>query len=197
MYRAFLLKYSEIWIKGKNRYLFENALLEQVRRALEHCEGEFEVLKEQGRVFVGALTDYDYEETLAALKRVFGVSAICPVVVVEDSEFENLKKNVYEYVLKLYGNNEYTFKVEAKRGYKDYPLASMEICSKMGAFILDNFPNLKVDVHRPQIKLHIEIRKNAYIYSQVIKGAGGMPMGTSGNATLLYRVGSTVLLQDI
>ena len=80
MFTAFLIKYAEIGIKGKNRYLFEDALVHQINHALKKCEGKFFVHKTQGRIFVDALTDFDYEETVEQLKKVFGISGICPVV---------------------------------------------------------------------------------------------------------------------
>ena len=90
MFKAFLIKYGEIAIKGKNRYLFENALLAQIRHALKDVEGSFLVTKEQGRMYVEAQGDYDFEEAVEALKRVFGIVGICPVVILEDEGFERL-----------------------------------------------------------------------------------------------------------
>ena len=83
MFKAFLIKYGEIGIKGKNRYIFENALRDQIKFALKDVDGEFEVIKEQGRIYIEALTDFDYEETVEALKRVFGIVSICPTVIVD------------------------------------------------------------------------------------------------------------------
>ena len=83
MFKAFLIKYAEIGIKGKNRYLFENALRDQIKYALKDIDGEFYVSKEQGRIYIEALSEYDYEETVEALQRVFGIAAICPVVIIE------------------------------------------------------------------------------------------------------------------
>ena len=104
MYKAFLVKYSEIGIKGKNRYIFENALRDQIKNALDLVEGEFSVTKEQGRIYIEALTEYDYDETVEALTRVFGIAGIMPVMLIEDSTWENLAKEVEEYVRKLYGD---------------------------------------------------------------------------------------------
>ena len=84
MFQAFLIKYGEIAIKGKNRYLFEDALVAQIRHALKQTEGSFRVTKEQGRIYVEALEAFDYEEAAEALKRVFGIVGICPVVILED-----------------------------------------------------------------------------------------------------------------
>lgn len=189
MYKAFLVKYSEIGIKGKNRYIFENALRDQIKNALDLVEGEFSVTKEQGRIYIEALTEYDYDETVEALTRVFGIAGIMPVMLIEDSTWDNLTKEVEEYVRKLYGDKEFTFKVEAKRGNKQYPMNSPEICMELGGYLLEKFPNIKVDVHNPEVRINIEIRNKAYVYSTVISGAGGMPIGTNGKAMLLLSGG--------
>ncbi|MDO5521921.1 MAG: tRNA uracil 4-sulfurtransferase ThiI [bacterium] len=189
MFRAFLIKYGEIGIKGKNRYIFENALCDQIRFALKDVDGEFEVTKEQGRIYVEVEGEYDYEETIEALSRVFGIAAICPVKLVDNSEWENLKQEVADYVRNVHGTDEFTFKVEAKRANKGYPLTSPEICKEMGHFLLQTFDNMKVDVHNPDVMLNIEIRSRAYIYSTVIPGPGGMPVGCNGKAMLLLSGG--------
>lgn len=189
MFRAFLVKYAEIGIKGKNRYIFENALRDQIKFALSDVEGEFEVIKEQGRIYIEALTDFDYEETVEALKRVFGVAAICPTVVVDSNDWETLKKATGDYVEKVYGDKAFTFKVQAKRADKHYFMTSPEICVEMGGYLLERFPQLKVDVHEPEVYINVEVRGKSYIYSQIIPGPGGMPVGTNGKAMLLLSGG--------
>lgn len=190
MFKAFLIKYAEIGIKGKNRYIFENALRDQIKFTLKNVEGEFEVTKEQGRIYIEAVSDYfDYEETLEALKKVFGVAAICPVVLIEDKNWDNLTKSVGDYIEKVYEKRNITFKVEAKRSDKNYPMKSPDICVEMGAYLLQRFPEMKVDVHQPQVRLQVEVRAKAYVYSQIIPGPGGMPIGTNGKAMLLLSGG--------
>ena len=189
MFTAFLIKYGEIGIKGKNRYLFEDALVQQIKYALKKCEGEFTIRKTQGRIYVDALTEFDYDETVERLQTVFGISGICPVVYVEDEGFEKLCETVVNYMKDLYGDVQTTFKVFARRARKNYPLESQEICMEMGGAILEAFPNLKVDVHNPEIKINIEIREKIYIYSEEIPGAMGMPVGTGGKAMLLLSGG--------
>ena len=100
IFKTFLIKYGEIGIKGKNRYLFEDALVKQIRHALKHVDGEFEARKEQGRIYVDTLSDYEYDEVVEALKRVFGIVGICPVVVTEDEGFEKLAETVTGYLAK-------------------------------------------------------------------------------------------------
>ncbi len=189
MYRAFLIKYSEIGIKGKNRYVFENILKENIRKALEVLMPGYVISKEQGRVFVECPEGYDYEDTIEALKKVFGIAGICPVVVIEDIEWENLKLKVGDYVEKRYPNREFSFKVEAKRADKHYPIESPDICIKMGAYLLNRFPEMKVDVHQPEVRITVEVRSKGYVYSEVIPGLGGMPVGSNGKAMLLLSGG--------
>lgn len=188
-YKAFLVKYAEIGIKGKNRYLFENALRDQVKFTLRWVEGSFHVSKEQGRIFIEAQGEYDYEGVIEALKKVFGIVGICPVVVIEDAQWENLSKCVGDYMEAAYDDKNFTFKVEAKRGDKSYPMKSPEICIETGSYLLDRFPELKVDVHRPDVMVRVEIRNRAYVYSKIIPGPGGMPIGTNGKAMLLLSGG--------
>ncbi len=189
MFTAFLIKYGEIGIKGKNRYMFEDALVQQIRYALKKCEGEFSIRKTQGRIYVDALTEFDFDETVERLQMVFGITAVCPVVYVEDEGFEKLGQTVVQYMKDIYGDAAKTFKVFARRARKNYPLESQEICMEMGGIILDAFPNLTVDVHNPEIKLNIEIREKIYIYSEELPGAMGMPVGTGGKAMLLLSGG--------
>lgn len=189
MFKAFLIKYGEIGIKGKNRHLFEDALVHQIKYALKPVDGEFHVSKEQGRIYIEALSDYDYEETVESLQRVFGIVGICPVVLVEDEGFDKLCEDVISYLDARYPDKNKTFKVNARRARKDYPMESMEINAELGGRILDAFPEMKVDVHNPDIMVNIEIRKKINIYSEIIPGPGGMPVGTNGKAMLLLSGG--------
>ena len=189
MFKAFLIKYGEIGIKGKNRYLFEDALVKQIRHALKRIEGEFLVHKEQGRIFVDCLGAYDFEETVDALTKVFGIVGICPVVKLDEDGFEVLSENVIDYISQVYPDADQTFKVNARRSKKSYPMDSMQINCALGERILEAFPGMKVDVHRPDIMLNVEIREKIYIYSKIIPGPGGMPVGTNGKAMLLLSGG--------
>ncbi|MBU9729054.1 tRNA uracil 4-sulfurtransferase ThiI [Diplocloster modestus] len=189
MYQAFLIKYGEIGIKGKNRYLFEDALVKQIRHALKPVEGEFKVSKEQGRIYVACPQDYDYDDAVEALQRVFGIVGICPTVCVEDEGFDKLAQDVLAYMDDVYPDKNMSFKVCARRARKNYPMDSMEINAKMGHRILEAYPQLHVDVHNPQIMLTIEVREKIYIYSEIIPGPGGMPVGTNGKCMLLLSGG--------
>ncbi len=189
MFSAFLIKYAEIGVKGKNKHLFEEALAQQVKYALKRCEGEFKVTRTEGRIYVHALSDFDYEETVDNLKTVFGISGICPVVYVEDEGFEKLADAVVSYIDSVYQDKHITFKVQARRARKNYPMNSMEINRLLGEAVLEGFSEMKVDVHHPDVMIHVEIREKIYIYSIEIPGPGGMPVGSNGKAMLLLSGG--------
>ena len=189
MDQSFLIKYGEIGLKGKNRHFFEDALLQQMRYKLKGLAGSFHVHKSQGRMYVDCQGDYDYDETLEALQQVFGIVGICPVYKTKDLGFDLLAEDVLTFLHKTYGDNAHTFKVEARRSRKNYPKTSMELNCDLGAAILEAFPQMKVDVHTPNIRVYVEIREEIYIYSQIIPGLGGMPVGSNGSAMLLLSGG--------
>jgi thiazole biosynthesis/tRNA modification protein ThiI len=189
MVRAFLIKYAEIGIKGKNRYVFEDALVRRVKERLERCEGEFLVQKEQGRIYVEAKTEFDQEEVIQGLTHVFGIAHICPVVLVEDKAFVHICEELVTHMKEELGDKPFTFKVFAKRSDKEYPMRSPEICSEAGHYILEHMDNARVDVHQPDIKVYVEIRARAYVYVTSIKGPGGMPVGTADRSMLLLSGG--------
>ena len=187
-YKAFMIKYAEIGTKGKNRYIFEDILCKNINRKLKNY-GEFFIRKEQGRIFVECKSDYDYEDVVGALGKVFGIVGICPVVVEKNTEFENLKQKVIDYVDKAYDRKNFTFKVFTRRNEKSYPMTSMEVSAELGHFLLEAYPELSVDVHSPQEIINVEIRKVAYIYSITIPGPGGLPVGTNGKGMALLSGG--------
>ncbi len=189
MKQAYLVKYGEIALKGKNRYRFEDALVAQIRRALKSVEGTFLVEKPQGRIFVECLDTCDEAEVLEALSRVFGILGICPCQIVEDTGFEDLSAQLIDYVGRTWKDKNTTFKVFARRARKNYPMDSMELNAVIGERLLDAFPELSVDVHHPKKILYVEIREKIIFYSNEVKGPGGMPVGTSGHATLLLSGG--------
>lgn len=189
MVKAFLIKYSEIGIKGKNRYIFENALRDRVIEKLRNCEGKFLVERENGRIYVEAEGDYDFDEVIGQLTKCFGIAHICPVVLVEDKSFEHVCRQLVDHMKEELGDRTFTFKVFAKRSDKKYELTSPQICQDAGEYILNHMPNASVDVHHPEVSVHVEIRHRAYVYVTSIKGPGGMPVGTSGRAMLLLSGG--------
>ena len=210
VFRTFLLKYGEIGIKGKNRGQFEDALAAQVRHALEKVEGDFEVTKEQGRIYVNVLGEddsFDADEVTAALQKVFGLVGICQVLKAPVADPEQIAEDAIRYIAKTYGltpagaeestamevssgQEVLTFKVHTRRANKQYPLNSMEVDALVGEQLLAAYPGkMKVDVHQPDIMVYIEIREEVFIYSKIVPGPGGMPVGTNGRAQLLLSGG--------
>ncbi|MBQ7432935.1 MAG: tRNA 4-thiouridine(8) synthase ThiI [Lachnospiraceae bacterium] len=189
-FQAFLIKYAEIGIKGKNRYIFEDALIRQIELHLERVEGDFTVTKAYGRIYVNALSEYDYEELIAELQKVFGIVWICPVLQLPDEGFSVLAEKIVAYMGEVHPDRHVTFKVDARRARKNYPLTSQDINIQLGEVLLDAYPELKVDVHKPQLTLRVEVRDQFInVYSIQIPGPGGMPLGTAGRATLLLSGG--------
>ena len=189
MYNSFLIKYGEIGIKGDNRHIFEDALAKRIKTVLGRIEGEFTVRKTRGRIYVNCGGNWNYDETVTQLTHVFGVVGICPVMIYETGDMEKLKADMVDYVAKEHAGEKATFKVKARRVDKTFPLTSMEVSAALGEVILHNFPDLKVDVHEPDILFDVEIREEVYIYSKIIPGPGGMPIGTAGRAMLLLSGG--------
>lgn len=182
-----LLKYGEISLKGLNRPMFEKQLLKNISKAIDPI-GRFSVRKSQSTVYVEPLEDnIDMEETVDRLSKVFGIVNICPAVKCEKT-LEAIEKTTLESLADMDLNGK-TFKVEAKREDKQFPLNSPQICRHMGGVILKNTEGLTVDVHNPDILVQIEVRKEAFIFTQKISGAGGMPVGTAGKAALLLSGG--------
>ena len=187
-YKMFLIKYAEIGTKGKNRYVFEDAMCKRMRSRLKSL-GDFEVKREYGRIFVEAFSEYDYDDVMEVLGSIFGIVGICPVVVVEDTSFDKISEAVVEYIDKEYSDKNFTFKVHARRNDKNYPKSSMELNCDLGAALLDKFSGLRVDVHEPEVMVNVEVRNVAYIYSKTIPGPGGLPVGTNGKGMVLLSGG--------
>lgn len=189
MYSTFLIKYGEIGIKGKNRYLFENALMNQIKYALKRCDGEYYVHKAEGRIYVDAKEGFDYQDTVDNLSSVFGITGICPVKQIDRCDIDGLKAAVIEHIKVSHNTESHTFKMHVRRAHKNYPYDSMELNALLGEAVLEAFPALTVDVHNPEYLITVEIREKIYIYSTVIPGPGGMPVGTNGKAMLLLSGG--------
>ena len=188
-YKSFLIKYGEIGVKGKNRYMFEDALMKQIRLVLKDVDGNFKVSKELGRIYVDSEGEYDFTDVINRLNKVFGIVGICPMVRIESKDYENLKKSVVEYVDNVYPDKNFTFKVDTRRADKSFPGTSETINAGLGEVILEAFPQLKVDVKKPDVLIKVEIRTYINIYSKEIAGPGGMPVGTNGRAMLLLSGG--------
>ncbi|MBQ0001605.1 MAG: tRNA 4-thiouridine(8) synthase ThiI, partial [Clostridiales bacterium] len=189
VFHAFLIKYAEIAIKGKNRFMFEDALVAQIKLALSRLDGKYRIAKEQGRVYVHCPEDYDFDETVGALKKVFGIVEICPVVIYKDQGFDQMAEDVVDFMKNCHPDYDGSFKVYTRRVRKSYPMTSMEVSAAIGEKLLDLYENATVDVHDPELVLKIEIRDKIYVYSTSIEGPGGMPIGTAGKAMLLLSGG--------
>lgn len=187
-YKMFLIKYAEIGTKGKNRYVFEEIMCKRMRSRLKP-HGKFEVRREYGRIFVEAFSEYDFDDVIEALSTIFGIVGICPVKVVEELTYEAIKKGVLEYVESEYDKKDFSFKVNARRNNKSFEKGSMEINCDIGADLLEAYPSLSVDVHKPEVMIDIEVRNVVYIYSKIIPGPGGLPVGTNGKGMVLLSGG--------
>ena len=201
---AFIIKYAEIGVKGKNRHIFEQALADGVKRALAGARGEYHVGGVAGRLYVEAGGDFDEAEAIERLKQVFGVLGICPAVTIPRTErrlpdIDALGDAAVRFFAEGYGarlkdvtgDEPLTFKVRCRRVDKTYPLTSMEVDAALGERLLDAFPQLAVDVHDPDILFHVELREqvNFFVEQEEIPGPGGLPSGTGGKAMLLLSGG--------
>lgn len=187
-YKMFLIKYAEIGTKGKNRYVFEEVMCKRMRARLKPL-GKFEIRREYGRIFVEAFSDYDFDEVMEVLSTVFGIVGICPVKVVEELSMEAISKAVCDYVQEEYTHKDFTFKVNARRNNKSFPIGSMDINCRIGEDLLDAYPELKVDVHKPEVMINVEVRDVTYVYSKILPGPGGLPVGTNGKGMVLLSGG--------
>lgn len=192
-YESFLIKYSEIGLKGKNRYKFEDALVNNIRNSLYEWKDVFNVYKEQERIYVDSNRDFSeyYDKVIEKLKKVFGICNICPIKKIEFTlDYKELSNRLLSFINEVYGDNpNFTFKVKTRRVNKEFPLHSDEVSAELGHDILCQFQNTKVDVHNPEIRFFVEIRNHINIYSEIISGPGGLPIGTSGKAMLLLSGG--------
>ena len=185
-----LIRYGEIHLKGLNRPYFERLLRRNMEAALADLPG-VTVRRGEGRFYVAGLSEADYESATGALKKVFGVHSISPAVETGKTMEEICETSaalLRDYMRK-YGIGSATFKVNAKRADKRFPLNSMQICAEAGAYLLESVDGLKVDVHRPEINMYIEVREQAFCYLDIIPGQGGLPVGSSGRALLLLSGG--------
>lgn len=188
MQEIILVKYGEMALKGLNKSTFENVLVKNIKRRIKSL-GRFEITRAQSTIYIKPLEDCaDVNEAAERLKKVFGIAALCKAAVCEKT-FDSIKDTALDYLSDCLSYAK-TFKVTAKRADKSFPMKSPEICRELGGILLSEFSHLKVDVNNPEITVTVEIRDtNAYIHAENIKGAGGLPVGTSGKAMLLLSGG--------
>ncbi len=188
MREVILLKYGEIVLKGLNRSYFNTMLERRVRKVLKKIEGEFTLDYAQSTLCVYSSEDADIDGAYEALKKVFGVATICRGIECQ-KDIEDIKAKLAENVDDLLGNAR-TFKCNAKRSDKKFPMKSPEIGAVCGGIVLENRPDMKVDVVNPERTITIEIRdRAAFIHGNGEKGAGGIPVGSSGRAMLMLSGG--------
>lgn len=184
MERVIIIRYAEIFLKGKNRGFFEKAFENNMNRALKGIDCE--LVKQSGRYLVQNFAEEEADEIVEKLKKVFGIHTIS-VAYVTSSDMDS----IFE-AAKLLLRESGTFKVESHRGDKKYPLTSVEISRKLGGMILDYTKGaLSVDVHKPSFTVRVDIREfgRALVFGEFIEGANGMPVGTAGKGVLLLSGG--------
>ena len=181
MRQLILIRYGEIYLKGLNRPYFLHALVDRVKQAAKPCEGK--VWLHDARLFVSDMTDM--EGCMTAVSRVFGVHSLCPAIEMDKADFSAICAQAASMMEGITG----TFKVDARRSDKRYPMTSPQINMEMGGYILEHTQGLSVDIHHPEHVMNVEIRDHAYLYVRVIEAVGGMPVGTGGKATLLLSGG--------
>lgn len=187
MKEIILIKNGELALKGLNRRTFEDMLIKNMRRRLEPA-GKFKFTVAQSTIVAKPEDGADIEEAVERMEKIFGIAGFSRAAAVE-KDMETILRSAEEYLAPLLLTAR-TFKVEAKRADKKFPLKSPEICAETGGYLLRKFPHLSVDVHNPDVTVNVEIRDtHAYIHGNQIKGAGGMPTGSAGKAALLISGG--------
>lgn len=188
MYNILIVKYGEIGVKGKNRYIFENKLIKNVKNILKPI-GKFNVYKEYGRIYVD-LDGYDYEEIVEEVRKVFGIVGVCPAVRAE-KDYNLLKELALKMLEEKIEQGYKSFKVDSRRGDKDFKLTSQEMSLDIGGYLVSQVKDkIAVDVRNPEVKIHCELRQNhVMVYSDTIPGYGGLPLGTNGRAMSLLSGG--------
>ncbi len=188
MKKVILIKNGELVLKGLNRSTFEDMLIKNMRRRLSDL-GKFNFFKAQSTIIAEPESeDIDFDEAVERIGRVFGIVAFS-VAGVTEKDLEKIEESVLEFL----GDDlraVRTFKVNAKRSDKKFAYKSPEICREVGGYILSKIPSLKVDVHNPELTVTVEVRdKHVFVHGNQLKGAGGMPVGSSGRAALLLSGG--------
>jgi len=188
MKEIILIKNGELVLKGLNRNTFEDILVKNIRRRLQ-AFGKFEIKRAQSTIYINPIDDdFDFEGALDAVGKIFGIAGYSRACVCEKDINDIIQKSKVYFAEQL--KEVKTFKVEAKRSDKRFPLKSPQICETLGGSLLEAFPHLKVDVHNPDITVTVEVRDfNAFVRANQIHGAGGLPVGTAGRAAILISGG--------
>ncbi len=188
MENVIVIRYGEIMLKGNNKRFFEDKLVKQIRHALSDL-GKLKVYKAHSRIYVD-VENYNVNDITDRVKKVFGVVSLSvakrfevDIDKIKEVALQELKDRIDE------NSNIKTFKIESKRGDKRFPMQSLEISREIGGYVLENTENISVDVHHPDVHIHVEVRDKAFVFSNKISGFGGLPLGTNGKALLLLSGG--------
>ncbi len=188
MQEIILVKYGEMALKGMNKKTFEDVLIKNIKRRIKSL-GKTTITRAQSTIYIIPSEEgFDVSEAIERLKKVFGIAALCRAAVCE-KDFSDIAAVSCEYLEEILSYAK-TFKVNAKRADKSFPMKSPEICRELGGILLEKFSHLTVDVNQPEITVTVEIRdEKAFVHAENLKGAGGLPVGTSGHALLLLSGG--------
>ena len=186
---ALLIKYGEISLRRGNRHLYEKRLLRIIKRRLSQFDG-FHVIHENGRFFIESdSAQFDYDSVMPVVSRILGIVGISPCIMTDDRDIGGICESALYYMKRAGADKPFTFKVKTRRSNKSFPIHSQDVSAAVGEYILNGLNMSKVDVHKPLITLHIEIRNHIYIYAETVKSFGGLPYGTSGRGMLLLSGG--------
>lgn len=189
MYNILIAKYGEIGVKGKNRYIFENKLIRNIRNMLKSI-GEFNVYKEYGRIYID-VNDSNYKVAVEEVRKVFGVVGVCPAIK-REKDYDILKETALLLLREKINVGAKTFKIASKRGDKSFKFTSQEMSIDIGGYVLSNINNedISVDVRNPDVTITCEYRnEHILVYADSISGFGGLPLGTNGKAMTLLSGG--------
>ncbi|MEA4973151.1 MAG: tRNA uracil 4-sulfurtransferase ThiI [Candidatus Metalachnospira sp.] len=187
--KVLIVRYGEIAMRGNNRKVYITRLVNSIRKNLNDI-GEYYVVREQGRLIVEYRGgEMDFDKVIPKVICILGIIGVCPAVKTTDQDIENIKR-VCNLHMSDIGISDYkTFKIETKRSDKRYPLESREVSAAVGEYILDEFQHLTVDVHNPDLIVNVELRNDAYVYSKLVNGFGGLPVGSSGKGIAMLSGG--------
>lgn len=187
--KVLIVKYGEIAMRGNNRYIFINRLISAIRRNIDPL-GNYYVIRDPGRLIIedrGGELDYDL--LIPRIQTIFGLIAVCPGVRLADMSYDTILEESYQHMKEFYGDKEVTFKVNTRRANQNFTIPSMEMNAKIGEYLLNKMPNVKVDVRKPEVVLNVEIRNSVYVHSKTVQSYGGLPYGSSGKGVSLLSGG--------
>jgi tRNA uracil 4-sulfurtransferase len=190
MEKVLIVKYGETALRGGNKHLFEKKIVETIKKKVITV-GDYYVVKEPGRLVVeyNGIGEFDYERVIPLVLTTLGIVGVAPCLRLEDDSIQNINECTLAHMQEHYKDKNITFKIDTRRANKNYPLDSVQISTEVGAYILDNMNGVTVNVRSPEVRVNVEIRNKAYIFSKMIKGYGGLPVGTSGKGMVLLSGG--------